>query len=121
RRTIGAGGCEIVGVYGIAGAAEEGGDVLGVGRNRNRAGEVHLLPSGARLSAEGGLGKQCAGAGIEQAGVRAGIAGAFVEADAGHSAAYIGAELHAQSGRAVVVPWKRRYRGTAPYGISGGG
>ena len=75
------------------------GDVVGVGGDRHRGGEVDLLPARGGLAGEGGGGQQRAGAGPEVADVGAGVVGALVEPDAGDVAGDVGAEPHADLGR----------------------
>src|SRR4051812_18774420 len=92
-----AGGGEAVVVAGVAPhGGEVRGDVDGACRDRDRGGEVHLLPSGGALVGEGRGGELGSGGGPQGADVGAGVAGALVEADAGDLAAHVGLELHAE-------------------------
>src|SRR5262249_4115242 len=56
--------------------------------------EAHLLPTSRGFVGEGDGGEEVAGGVPEVAGVRAGVAAAFVEAESGEQAVATGLELH---------------------------
>jgi hypothetical protein len=67
-----------------------------VGRNRYRAGEIHLLPPGSGLSRERGARQQCPGAAPEMSGVSPGIIHTLVETNAANLSAGTRRESHSQ-------------------------
>ncbi len=85
--------------------------VFGVDRHRRR--ELDLLPAGGRLAGEGGLGEERAGRRPQVSDVRAGVARALVEAQAGDLAGDIGAELDPELDRRRIV-FDRWDHGVAP-------
>ena len=88
-----------------------GGDIGGVGVDRDGGGEVDLLPARGRFAGEGRRGEQRPARAPQAADVGAGVGGGLVEADARHRAGQFGGELHAELDRVPVAGVDRRRRG----------
>src|SRR6185312_17334661 len=88
---------EVAAVGGVvADGCEVRGDVDGVRGDRDRRGEVDLLPAGSRLVGERRRGQLCPGRRPQVPHVRTRVAGPLVEADAGDLPAHVTLELHAE-------------------------